>query len=145
MERRPYAFFYGGYMNPAVLMAAGVSATDCMAGYIDSLTLTIRPIANLEDNPEGRAYGLLARVSHDDLDALYGGNPPALQGIRYLPEAVLVHTEEGRSVPAVTYICPKLPGGPADAAYIAKLVAAAEDLNLPADYIAHIRTFEVHG
>jgi len=145
MERRPYAFFYGGYMDPAVLMAAGVSPTDCTAGYIDRLALTIGPIANLEDHPEGRAYGLLARVSHDDLDVLYGGDPSALQGARYFPEAVLVHTEEGRRVPAVTYICPNLPGGPADAAYIAKLVSAAEGLNLPANYVAYLRTFEVLG
>lgn len=141
MARKPYAFFYGGYMNPAVLEAAGVTYENGEAGYVEGLVLTIGPIANLEDKKEARAYGLLARLSHDDLDKLYGGDPAALGGAVYLPEAVLVQTEDGRAVPAMTYICPALAGGKPDPAYVAKLVDAAERLALPAEYIAHIRSF----
>lgn len=142
MVRKPYAFFYGGYMSPDVLKAAGVTVEECVAGYVEGFALTIRPIANLEDKDGARAYGLLARLSHADLDTLYGGDPAALKGAVYLPEAVVVQSEDGRAVPAMTYICPSLAGGAPDPAYIAKLVDGAKALGLPADYVAYIRAFE---
>ncbi len=141
MERKPFAFFYGGYMDPEVLRAAGTSPEECMAGYVDGLALTIGPIANLEDQPDARAYGLLARLSHRDLDTLYGGDPAALRGVVYLPEAVLVQTDGGRRVPAITYITSMLSGAAADPAYVAKLAAAAEVSGLPGSYISYIRSF----
>jgi hypothetical protein len=141
MARKPYAYFYGGYMNPAVLKAAGVSPEACKAGHVDGLALTVGPIANLEEKAGNRSYGLLARVSHADLDRLYGGDAAHLKGLVYLPEAVLVHTEDGRAVPALTYICPSLSGAAPDSAYVATLVEAAERLGLPAEYIEFIRSF----
>ena len=141
MTRNPYAFFYGGYMNPEVLEASGTSPTDCEAGYVEGLRLTVGPIANLEETKGARAYGLLARLSHGDLDTLYGGDPAALQGAVYLPEPVLVHTGDGRAVPAMTYVCPALSGEVPDAAYVAKLITAAKKIGLPADYLSQIRTF----
>ena len=141
MARMPHAFFYGGYMNPDTLKALGTQLMDCATGYVEGLKLNIGPLANLEESDGSRAYGLLARLSHEDLDKLYGSDPAALQGIVYLPEAVLVHTENGQTVPALVYICAPLTGI-ADAAYVAKLIVAAKKVGLPADYIAHIRTFE---
>lgn len=141
MAGMPYAFFYGGYMNPEVLRGFGASPENCEAGYVDGLELTVGPLANLEEKEGARAYGLLARLSHDDLDKLYGGDTAALQGAVYLPEAVLVHTKEGLAVPAMTYVCPALSGASPDPEYVAKLVIAAEGLRLPANYISHIRAF----
>lgn len=141
MARKPYAFFYGGYMDPEVLELAGASPENCEAGYVDGFELTVGPLANLEAKKNARAYGLLAQLSHDDLEKLYGGNPAALKGAPYLPEAVLVYNDEGRSVPAMTYICPALSGEKPDQAYVAKLVRAAEKLQLPADYLAMIQSF----
>ncbi len=141
MARKPYAFFYGGYMDPGVLKAAGASPENCEAGYVADFELTVGPLANLEGKKDARAYGLLAQLSHADLDKLYGGNPVALKGAPYLPEAVLVHTDDGRAVPAMTYICPKLSGEKPDQAYIAKLLTAAGKLQLPADYLAMIQSF----
>jgi len=143
MARMPYAFFYGGYMNPDVLRASGTQPMDCEIGYVEGLRLTVGPLANLEESKGSRAYGLLARLSHEDLSRLYGGDPAALQGIVYLPEAVLVHTINGQTIPAMTYICPTLSGGIADAAYVAKLVVAAEKIGLPADYVSHLRDIAV--
>lgn len=141
MARLPYAFFYGGYMDPDVLEAAGASPEHYEAGYVADFELTVGPLANLEAKKAARAYGLLAQLSHDDLEKLYGGNPAALKGAPYLPEAVLVQTDDGRAVPAMTYICPKLSGEKPDRAYVAKLIVAAEKLQLPADYISCIRSF----
>lgn len=141
MTRKPYAFFYGGYMNPAVLEAAGTSPEKGEAGFVDGFELTIGPLANLAEKAGARAYGLLARLSHGDLDTLYAGDPAHLKGAAYLPEAVLVHTDDGRAVPAMTYICPALSGESPDSTYVATLVAAAEQLNLPEDYIEKISAF----
>lgn len=141
MARKPYAFFYGGYMDPEVLGAAGASPENCGAGYVAGFELTVGPLANLEEKKDARAYGLLAQLSHKDLEKLYGGDPVALKGAPYLPEAVLVHTDDGRVVPAMTYICPGLSGERPDQAYIARLVGAAEKLHLPANYLAVIQSF----
>lgn len=140
MDRKPYVFLYGGYMNPETLKASGTSPEECVAGYVDNLMLTVGPIANLTEKDGSRAYGLLTRLSHDDLDTLYGGDPAALGGAVYLPEAVLVKTDDGLAVPALTYICPELSGDTPDLLYVAKLIAAAEAIGLPADYIDYIRT-----
>ncbi len=142
MARMSYAFFYGGYMNPDTLKAAGAQPIDCETGYVEGLKLTVGPLANLVESESSRAYGLVAKLSHEDLNKLYASDPVALRGIVYLPEAVLVHTETGQSLPALVYICPALSGGSADAAYVAKLVVAAEKIGLPADYISQIRAFE---
>lgn len=141
MTRNPFAFFYGGYMNPDVLAASGTSPTQCEVGYVEGLKLCVGPIANLEETKGARAYGLLARLSHSDLDMLYGGDPAALQGAVYLPEAVLVHTNDGRAVPAMTFVCPSLSGAAPDEAYVAKLITAAEKIGLPAEYVYQIRSF----
>ncbi len=141
MARMPYAFFYGGYMNPDALTAVGASPKDCETGYVEGFQLTVGPIANLAEKEGARAYGLIARLHHDDLNKLYGGDPAALQGSVYLPEAVLVQTADGRAFPAMTYICPALSGAAADPAYITKLIAAAEKLSLPYSYIDQIRAF----
>lgn len=141
MARKPYGFFYGGYMDAALLRAAGTSPEAGEKAHLDGFKLTVGPLANLEEKDGARAYGLLARLSHEDLDTLYAGDPAHLKGARYLPEAVLVHTDDGRAVPAMTYICPKLSGDLPDPTYVANLAKAAETLGLPADYIAYIRSF----
>ncbi len=141
MTAKPYAFFYGGYMDADVLRAAGTSPEYCEAGFVDELALTIGPIANMEEKEGSRAYGLLCRLSHADLDVLYGGDPAALKGIAYLPEAVLVKTMDGRAIPAITYVCAPLSGEVPDPAYVGRLAKGAEKLGLPSDYLDHIRSF----
>lgn len=141
MADKPYAFFYGGYMNPDTLRAYGTTPEECEVGYVEGLELTVGPIANMAPKEGARAYGLLARLSHDDLETLYGGDPAALKGSRYLPEAVLVKTAAGASVPAMTYLCSTLSGAAPEAEYVGNLVKAAEVLGLPDDYIAHIKAF----
>ena len=141
MASKPYAFFYGGYMDPETLLAAGTTPENSEAGFVEGLALTVGPLANLEEKDGSRAYGLLTRLSHEDLDKLYGGDPAALKGIAYLPEAVLVRTSDGRAVPALTYVCAKLSGEAPDPAYVGRLVVAAESIGLPSEYIAHIQSF----
>lgn len=141
MTDKPYAFFYGGYMNPNTLRAYGTTPEVCEVGYVEGLELTVGPIANMAPKKGSRAYGLLARLSHEDLETLYGGDPTALKGSRYLPEAVLVKTEAGTAVPAMTYLCGTLSGAMPEAEYVASLVKAAEVLGLPDAYIDHIKSF----
>lgn len=139
--RKPYGFFYGGYMNRAVLEAAGVSPENCEKGYVNGFALTIGPIANLEEKAGTRAYGLLARLSHEDYDKLYSNSPAWLKGAVYLPEAVIVHTAGDVQIPAITYICPALSGDVPDPDYVNQLADAANGLGLPQGYVAHIHSF----
>lgn len=141
MTEKLYAFFYGGYMNPDTLRAYGANPEGCEVGYVEGFELTVGPIANMAVKKGARVYGLLARLSHEDLDKLYGGDPAALKGSRYFPEAVLVQTDAGAAVPAMTYLCSTLSGATPEAAYVGNLVSAAEGLGLPASYVAHIKSF----
>lgn len=141
MALKPYAFFYGGYMDADTLRGYGTTPENCETGYVKDMALTVGPLANLEPKHGARAYGLLARLTHEDLNKLYGDDPSALKGIAYLPEAMLVQRDTGAPVPAITYICEPLSGGPPSKDYVANLVKAAEKLSLPSDYVAHIRSF----
>lgn len=138
MARMPYVFFYGGYMDPNVLKAAGVEPENCTSGYVEGFRLAIGPLANLEQEKGAKAFGLLAKLSHEDLDKLYGGDPAHLGGAVYLPEAVLVHGLNTGAVPALTYLCAELTGEEPDQAYVDNLMKAARALGLPEDYIMSI-------
>lgn len=141
MERKPYAFFYGGYMDAQLLKAAGTKPENCEVGYVEGFALTVGPLANLKEETGAKAYGLLAQLSHHDLDTLYAGDTPHLRGAKYLPEAVLVKTNSGKAIPALTYICPNLPYMAPGSAYLEKLIDAAKTLSLPKQCIEHMRGF----
>lgn len=98
-ERRVEGFFYGLFMDSAVLRNSGVVAVDARQAYVDDFALRIGNRATLIQSHGSRVFGMLIALTHRQLDKLYGA--PGLE--QYRPEAVVARCLDGNSVPALCY------------------------------------------
>ena len=137
--RRVWTFFYGSFMNTEVLAEADVRPTEVQMARLDGWDIRIAPRATLVP-AEGRSvFGVLAQLSHTDLDKLYTKDCFGIG--TYLPEAVLVADAEAHAVPALTYIAWEIEGGTPSAEYLRKMIAVANRFEFPDWYIKHIMSF----
>lgn len=97
--RQVDVFFYGLYMDVEVLRQSGASPSNPRRAYVENFALRIGQRATLVPQVGARVYGMLISLARADIDRLYSA--PGLD--RYRPEAVLVHPQEGRAVPALCY------------------------------------------
>ena len=133
-------FFYGSYMNLDVLREVDIEPTDVEVARLDGFELTLGPLANLRRADGHASHGIIAGLTHAELDQLYAHAREVLGGV-YLPEPVLVTTRAGEVRPALTYIADDLPDAPAKPDYVERILAPARELGLPADYLAFIESF----
>lgn len=134
--RHVTGFFYGLFMDKAVLEEAGVATRNPQMAYVEDYGLRVGQRATLVPEAGTRAYGMLYNLTHEELGELYGA--PGLE--YYRPEAVEAHLLEGGSRPALCYNLLDAPApGEANAAYAKRLSEALERLGFPADYVASIR------
>jgi cation transport regulator ChaC len=141
--REVWTFFYGSFMNPAVLAKADVHPAEVRAAELSGWDLQIAPFATLVPAVGRSVFGVLARLTHVDLEKLYAQDSFGIG--KYLPEAVLVSDLEGRIVPALTYIAEENEGGAPSAEYIAKIIAVARELRFPEWYVKRIESFLTAG
>ena len=128
-------FFYGLFMDAAILAAADVTASDPRRAFVDGYALRLGRRATLVPCESGRAYGVLFSVSGADLTKLYSG--PDLRG--YSPQIVCATAYGGNVVEAVCYNLQREPGpDERNEAYAAQLRSVLLNLQFPADYIADI-------
>ena len=137
--RRVWVFFYGSFMSPEVLARADVHSTDRQKARLDGWELKITSRATVVPAPGGAVYGIVARLTHPEIDTLYrkdwfGFGP-------YGPEAVQVTTVGGDSVPALCYVAWQLADGKPGPEYIEKMVAVARDHAFPEEYVRRIQAF----
>ena len=127
-------FFYGLFMDAAVLEAKGISSPGGRPGVVRDWTLRIGHRATLIPDPGRAVHGVLMSLPLPDLDRLY-----AEASVRmYRPVAVLVEAR-GTAVPALAYVLPEPPAPEErNPEYAAKLRALAERLGLPAQYTQSI-------
>jgi len=137
---RVWVFFYGSYMNRGVLGEVGIVPDEIDVARVAGWDIVIRPRANLVPAETASVHGILTRASHDELTALYAHAREVL-GEVYLPEAVLAETRRGTWRPALCYICPDMAPGPADAAYVDRIVDAACEHGLPPHYVTRLEGF----
>lgn len=136
MRRGVDAFFYGLFMDEALIGRKGLHPSDVRRGSVRGFGLRIGQRATLVTSSEERAYGVVMRLPVDELAALYA--EPSVAA--YLPEAVIVELEDGRSVPALCYNLPEAPGpDERNPEYAGKLRVLAKALALPASYVESIR------
>jgi hypothetical protein len=139
-ESAVQVFFYGSYMNRAVLAEVGISPTTWEPASLPGFDIRIAPRANLIRAPGQVVFGVLATATHAELERLYA-HARAVLGEVYLPEAVLAHTEGGGWRPALCYIAPHMVERPAESAYVERILQPARELGFPAWYIAHLESF----
>jgi hypothetical protein len=136
--RKVWTFFYGSFMNPEVLAKADVYPTEQQRARLDGWELNIAPRATLIP-AEGRCvYGILAQLTHQEIDKLYTKDWFGFG--TYLPEAVMV-TDAGRHLPALCYVAWQTEGGKPTKEYIQKMVEVAQRFSFPEAYVRHIQSF----
>lgn len=98
-DRRIDAFFYGLFMDIAILRESGVAPINPRRAFVDDFAIRIGQRATLLPSVGGRAYGMLYALKHSELERLY--TAPGLE--QYRPEAVLAQPLEGTPGPALCY------------------------------------------
>jgi len=97
-ERTFDVFFYGLNMDAGVLLSKGVTPRDARVAFIDGHMVKLGEKAMLLRSPKGRAYGMLFRLTHGEMDELYKG----LDDYRAEPfQAVCAN---GRAVVAISMV-----------------------------------------
>jgi len=139
-ERKVQTFFYGSYMNFAVLKEAGLAPEQWEVAKLSGYDIRIAPRANLVHSEQHCVYGIIAAATHEELARLYSHAKEAL-GETYLPEAVLVETLDGKWLPALCYICHDMKPRPAATDYVDRIVKPAREYGFPAWYIARLESF----
>jgi cation transport regulator ChaC len=135
-----WVFFYGSYMNRAVLAEAGIELGEVEVARLAGHDLAIHPRANLVSADGAAVHGILTRLTHADLERLYAHARDVL-GEVYLPEAVLTETRSGAWRAALCYVCHDMAPAPPEAAYVERIIDAACEHGLPADYVQRVERF----
>ena len=139
-DTQALVFFYGSYMNRAVLAEVDLVPGRWSKASLSGFGIRIAPRANLVRGADEMVFGVLASAKHEELDRLYAHAERVL-GEQYLPEAVLVQTDEGAFLPALCYIAPNMVERPAELAYVERIVKPARELGFPVWYLARLESF----
>jgi hypothetical protein len=139
-EPRVDVFFYGSYMNLAVLREVHVIPDRWEVAQLRGFEIRIEPRANLVRADRACVYGIVASATHDQLTQLYAHAKDVL-GQTYLPEAVLTETFDGRYRPALCYVASDMKPQPATADYVDRIVRPARALGFPAWYVERLQSF----
>lgn len=128
-------FFYGLFMDEALLREKGLNPINKGKAVVDNFALVITQRATLVPSAGKVVHGIVFSLTHAEVDLLY--KDPSVS--MYRPEAVLARLADGNTVACV---CFNLPVAPVDEkrnlAYATKLRALAIQLNLPESYVQRI-------
>ncbi len=136
MARRINVFFYGLFMDADLLRAKGANPVDIRPASAPGFMLRIGQRATLLEAPNARAFGILMKLTHDEIEQLY--SEPSVRA--YRPEALTAELADGTKVPALCFnlLAPPAPAE-ANSEYAAKLRNLARQLGLPSHYVEGIR------
>lgn len=128
-------FFYGLFMDEALLAKKGIFPTNVEIGYVDGFKLRIGERATLIRSAGSRSYGVMMTIAPDEADALYTESSVA----DYVPESVIVELPDCEKIEATCYNLPvdKVTG--TNKSYAEALWDVASNLGLPEHYLAEIR------
>ena len=135
-SRKIDVFFYGLFMDEALLRAQGMNPGNRRMAAVENFCLIIGARATLVPCANGTVHGVVFSLTHSEVDALYSEASVRV----YRPEAVSARLADG-SVIAV--LCFNLPVPPAtderNPQYVAKLRELADRIGLPPGYVSSIR------
>jgi hypothetical protein len=137
-EPKVHVFFYGSYMNRAVLREVDFVPERFEVARLDGYDIRIAPRANLVASTEACVWGVLAEATHSQLARLYAHAKDVL-GETYLPHPVLAQTRAGAWLPALCYIAPSMVPRPPDPAYVDRIVQPARELGFPDWYVSRLK------
>ena len=128
-------FFYGLFMDEALLAKKGITPSSAEVGYVDEYALRIGERATLVSSAGARSYGILMNISSDQAKELYSDKSVA----DYVPESVIVELLGGSKAEAKCYNLPvdKVTG--TNKTYAEALLEVASKRGLPESYLVEIR------
>lgn len=133
--RRIDVFFYGLFMDDALLRRKGIIPKNRRLAFVDNFVLVIGARATLVQRAGCRAYGVLFSLTHAEVDALYSESSLSA----YRPEAVLAQVADGRIIPALCFNLRVEPSPEErNPEYASKLKDVAQRIGLPAYYVTSI-------
>ena len=136
VSARVEVFFYGLFMDEALLRAKGLSPLNPRAAYLQDFRLVIGARATLDRREGAKAHGVVYTLTRGEVESLYSDESVGA----YRPEVLTARLADGG---AERVVCFNLPAPPSEdernPQYASKLRALAERLGLPADYVASIR------
>ena len=134
--RKVDVFFYGLFMDETLLHAKGITSPNLRVAFVPGFQLQIGNRATLVPIPSERVFGVVASLSHRELERLY--SEPSVQA--YKPEAVLAHLLNGGILAVLCFNLVEPPSADEhNPEYAAKLRALAAQLQFPFDYVSSIQ------
>ena len=133
--RKIAVFFYGLFMDGSLLQGKGIRLPDLRVATVSGFRLRIGQRATLVPDQKGLVYGVIAKLSHKEIEQLY--SEPSVQD--YQPEAVVAKMADGRSLPALCFnLVTPPPADEHNPEYGRMLRELAEQLGFPAEYVRSI-------
>ncbi len=134
--RKINVFFYGLFMDEALLQAKGITMPNLRVATVPGFQLRIGDRAALVPFPFGHVFGVIASLSHKGVEQLY--SEPSVQA--YRPEPVLAYLANGEIIAALCFNLVEPPSvDEHNPAYATKLRALAERLHFPPGYVLSIQ------
>ena len=133
--RRIDVFFYGLFMDDALLREKGVNPINRRMASVENFSLIIGARATLVPCANATAHGVLFSLTHAEVDALYSEASVSV----YRPEAVFAQLTDGSVTPALCFNLP-VPPSPDERnpQYASKLRELASRIGLPQSYVSSI-------
>ncbi|HEX8891154.1 MAG TPA: gamma-glutamylcyclotransferase family protein [Pyrinomonadaceae bacterium] len=129
-------FFYGLFMDEALLRDKGVDPQNRRLAFIENFCLIIGARATLVPCSNGTVHGVLFSLTHAEIDALYSEASVSV----YRPEAVLARLDDGSVVAALCFNLPVPPSASErNPQYALKLKELAARIGLPESYLSSIQ------
>jgi hypothetical protein len=133
--RRIDVFFYGLFMDEALLREKGVNPSDRRAAVVENFSLVIGARATLIPCAGRTAHGVIFSLTHTEVDALYAEASVSA----YRPEAVLAQLTDSGVTPALCFNLPARPSADErNPEYASKLRELAARIGLPPEYASAI-------
>ena len=134
--RRMDVFFYGLFMDEALLREKGIHPQNRRLAFVENFSLVIGDRASLVPSKGSTVFGLLFSLTQNEVDDLYSDDSVSA----YRSEAVFAKLTDGNIVPA---LCFNLPTPPTtdkrNLEYVAKLKELASRIGLPPNYVSSIQ------
>lgn len=128
-------FFYGLFMDEAVLASKDVRPAETSMACLDGFSLHIGERATLLPAANSRVCGVLMDVAAEDIASLY--SEPSVA--EYVAEPVVVTLPDNTRRSAVCYVLPAAKTVGSNPEYAAALLALAAKLDFPESYLEQIK------
>ncbi|KAA3633383.1 MAG: gamma-glutamylcyclotransferase [Proteobacteria bacterium] len=131
------AFFYGLFMDRDLLKDKGLCPVGGEIARVTGYGLRIGERATLERSANERVFGVVIRLSRDELQRLYC----AEEVVDYIPRQLLATGMCGNPIDVVSYVLPVERASGRNSEYAKALARVARKVELPLEYINEIESW----